>query len=728
MECDAAYRQHILAELERIDLLIRLQVRRAREQHEADEFQGLYISEREVDEMLDRPAGLPAWAAAPVPFGHDKVQGAFERIAAGIARYRGECTAQGITLCLDELARLFSLTAFEVDVLLVGLAPEIDLRYERLYSYLQDDVTKKRPSVDLALNLLCPSFEAKLATRGCFTPGARLVRHQLLDLFDDPAQPHPPLLSRYFKIDERIVGYLFGSDEIDQRLRSYARRVVPERRMGDLILPADVKVRLTQLVREARSRPGGLILYFQGPYGVGKQSTAEALCHELGIGLLVVDGGCLAGMDGRDFERLVLLAVREARLAEAALYWSGFDALLSDDAKPRLDLLIRELAGTSQLSFLAGETAWEPSDVGEGMSFLRVEFPRPTAAERIELWSASLNGDTTLTTDVDLPALAGKFRFSGGQIRDAAATARNLARWRDCENHHITTADLYAACRLQSNRKLATLARKITPCATWDDIVLPPDRMEQLREIVNAVKYRTQVYDVWGFDRKLSLGKGLNVLFAGPSGTGKTMAAEIMAGELGLDLYKIDLSQVVSKYIGETEKNLNRVFGAAENANAILFFDEADALFGKRSEVRDAHDRYANIEISYLLQKMEEYDGVAILASNLSQNLDDAFVRRLAFTIHFPFPDEAQRQRIWAGIWPVEAPLSADLRLDLLAGQFRLSGGNIRNVALAACFLAAADGGRVALDHVLQATRREYQKLGRVPSEAEFSVVAGGSA
>ena len=203
----------------------------------------------------------------------------------------------------------------------------------------------------------------------------------------------------------------------------------------------------------------------------------------------------------------------------------------------------------------------------------------------------------------------------------------------------MTAADLHAACRLQSNRKLAALARKITPHYTWDDIVLPADRLRQLREICNQVKYRARVYDEWGFDRKLSLGKGLNVLFAGPSGTGKTMAAEIMAGELGLDLYKIDLSTVVSKYIGETEKNLARIFDEAETTNAILFFDEADALFGKRSEVRDAHDRYANIEISYLLQRMEEYDGIVILATNLRKNMDEAFVRRMHFTVEFPFPD-----------------------------------------------------------------------------------------
>jgi SpoVK/Ycf46/Vps4 family AAA+-type ATPase len=224
----------------------------------------------------------------------------------------------------------------------------------------------------------------------------------------------------------------------------------------------------------------------------------------------------------------------------------------------------------------------------------------------------------------------------------------------------------------------------------------------------------------WGFDRKLSFGKGVNALFAGPSGTGKSMAAEIVAGELGLDLYRIDLSGVVSKYIGETEQNLDRVFRAAEGSNAILFFDEADALFGKRSEVRDSHDRYANIEISYLLQKMEEYEGVAILATNLRQNLDESFVRRLAFTIHFPFPDEADRRRIWSGIWPAEAPLARDVDPDFLSRQFKLTGGNIKNIALAAAFLAAQNGGMVTMSHLLQATRREFQKLGKTSMPAEL--------
>ena len=245
--------------------------------------------------------------------------------------------------------------------------------------------------------------------------------------------------------------------------------------------------------------------------------------------------------------------------------------------------------------------------------------------------------------------------------------------------------------------------------------------MVQLQEICQRVAHRQRVMGEWGFDRKLSQGKGVNALFAGASGTGKTMAAEVIATELGLDLYKIDLSGVVSKYIGETEKNLDRIFTAAANANAILFFDEADALFGKRSEVRDSHDRYANLEISYLLQKMEQFDGIAILATNLRGNLDEAFTRRLAFTVHFPFPDEASRRRIWASIWPAEVPLADEIETDFLARQFKLSGGNIKNIALAAAFLAAAGGGQVTIAHLLQATQREYQKMGKVLSEAELN-------
>jgi len=411
-------------------------------------------------------------------------------------------------------------------------------------------------------------------------------------------------------------------------------------------------------------------------------------------------------------------------LQGAAIYWNGFDALLADDKRAFLDMLLRQLEGRKGLTFLAGDTTWEPMDALHELPFVRIEFFRPTYAQRMQLWGGSLDDNATLASDAKLKDVAGKFRFSGGQIRDAVATARNLACWRDPENGHVTMTDLYSACRLQSNRKLVTLAQKITPHYKWDDIVLPSDRLEQLKEICNYVKYRSLVYDEWGFDSKLSMGKGLNALFAGPSGTGKTMAAEIMTGELGLDLYKIDLSSVVSKYIGETEKNLARIFAEAETSNSILFFDEADALFGRRSEVRDSHDRYANIEISYLLQKMEEYVGVVILATNFRRNMDDAFVRRMHFTIEFPFPNENDRRRIWKRIWPDDMPRSPELDLDFMAGRFEVAGGSIRNIALAAAFLAADDGRVVNISHLIRATQREYQKMGKVIMGNEFGEYA----
>jgi SpoVK/Ycf46/Vps4 family AAA+-type ATPase len=290
-----------------------------------------------------------------------------------------------------------------------------------------------------------------------------------------------------------------------------------------------------------------------------------------------------------------------------------------------------------------------------------------------------------------------------------------------------TLHDLFAAARSLSSRDLTALAHRIEPNYTWVDIVLPEDTLAQLREVCQRVAHHQRVLGEWGFGKKISLGKGVNALFAGPSGTGKTMAAEIIANELRLDVYKIDLSAVVSKYIGETEKNVERIFTAAENANAILFFDEADALFGKRSEVRDSHDRYANVEISYLLQKMEEYEGIAILATNLRQNLDESFVQRLTFTVHFPAPDEASRRRIWAKIWPVETPRDADLDLDFLARQFKLSGGNIKNIALAAAYLAAEDDSTVTMAHIVRATRRKYQKLGKPLTETELRPFASGA-
>jgi SpoVK/Ycf46/Vps4 family AAA+-type ATPase len=306
------------------------------------------------------------------------------------------------------------------------------------------------------------------------------------------------------------------------------------------------------------------------------------------------------------------------------------------------------------------------------------------------------------------------------------SAAHDLARWRAPDGDRATMADVSAACRALATPRLGALARRVKPRQTWDDLVLPPEQVAQLRELCNQARHRHVVLSEWGFERKLPLGRGLNVLFAGPPGTGKTVAAQVLANELARELYQVDLSQIVSKYIGETEKNLRQVFDEADACHAILFFDEADALFGKRSEVSDAHDRYANIEISYLLQKLETYQGLAVLTTNMLENLDEAFIRRLAFKVHFPFPEVGERRAIWERIWPAATPLGDDVDLDALAVGFRLSGGNIKNVALSAAFHAAGEGSAVSMRHVLHGVRRELAKEGKAPPADEPTTPAVG--
>jgi MoxR-like ATPase len=717
MELDVASRQYVLAELERIDVLIQLRILAARQYKQSDDpFQGLYISDAEVDALTAEPAGLPRWAREPAPQANEALAAMAAAIEANVAASR----AQGTIPRLVALTQRCGLARLDVEVLLVCLAPELDLRYERIFAYLQDDVTRRRPSVDLVLNLLCPSFDAKLAALARFAPGAPLLRHHLVELFDDPSRPRTPLLGRQLKVDERIGRFLLGSDEIEPPLRGRVRRVAPRPAGASLVDAPALAARIEALAAE-HARERAVRVHVEGPRGVGKQAWAEALCARLGLPLLVVDGEAL--LEPRDaFEANARLAVREAALQGAALYWDGVDALVTPAFRREREALLEAIAAREGLTLLAGTGAWEPAQERVPLSFQRVTVARPTHAERALLWTRALEGESARVVE-EITVLASKLRLTGREITVATAAARDRARGRATP---LAVDDLYAGCHAASSRALGELAQRI-PCRfTFGDIVLPPDALTQLREICSRVRLRAHVLESWGFDGKLSLGRGTHAIFSGPSGTGKTMAAEIVAGELDLELYKIDLSGVVSKYIGETEKNLARIFSEAEATNAILFFDEADALFGKRSEVKDAHDRYANVETSYLLQRIEEYEGVTILATNLRRNMDDAFMRRMAFSVQFPFPEEAERLRIWSGVWPKATPRADDLDLPFLASQFKLAGGNIKNVALGAAFLAAAEKeGVVSMRHLVRATRRELQKMGKSDVPAEFGPYVG---
>jgi len=667
----------------------------------SDPYRGLYITKDEVRQLLKREPGSLAWLDESASDQAPETAGSEEN---GRLRW---------------LSRVFNLSPFDTDAVVIALAPEVDLRYERLYAYLQDDVTRRRPSVDLVLNLLCSSSDEKIQARALFAPTAPLIRNGLIHLVQDPHHVHPPLLAHYVKLDEQIASFLLGQRSLDARLLPFCRLTRPAISFDKVSLSEESKLALRKLASQGRKNQRPLRLYFRGVSASEKESAAGALAARLRMQFLRADLNQIFVQSG-EFRMLLETAIRDAWLLDAVVYFEGVDTL-RDEHPVLYEQLVDATATHRGVTVFAGVKSGQPFPARLN-EVIEIDFPMGDFRQRASSWTREIAKHNLPLEERDIDELASRFRLRTDQIASAVAGARSQSVWRAAATkngsgrnpENVTTlSDLCAAARAQCGQTLATLAKKIEPLYTWDDIVLPHDALNQLREICQRVTHHHRVFEDWGFDHKLSLGKGVNALFSGPSGTGKTMAAEIVANELELDLYKIDLSSVVSKWIGETEKNLDRIFTAAEKSNAILFFDEADALFGKRSEVRDSHDRYANLEISYLLQKMEEYDGVAILATNMRAHLDEAFLRRLAFIVHFPFPDEQSRRRIWNGVWPREIPFGDDLNFDFLARQFKTSGGVIKNIALAAVFFAAEQDSAVSMRHLVQATQREFLKLGK---------------
>ena len=705
---------HLLAELARIDILIRLQVRRWQRagRDPNDNFQGLYVSDADAKALMDRPLGSNwgqsvQWEPGEADFLARAQAEADQRVHQLVQ----EAQREPRPLRLENLARSFELDRFEQDALLICLAPALDLRYERIYGYLQDDVTRKRPSVNLVLDMLCGPGLERLTQLARFYDGAPLMRNQILARV--PENNHQPLLSQSLSIDETILKWLLGN--YYQPNPDLSARLVwpaPEQ-PGEIPLHGHIKEQLSA------SSPDRPVYVFHGKDSASQEAAARWFAAYLARPLLSVDLAA-SRIEESSIEALLRLALRDACLVGAIPYLQGWDGCLEDGA-PRPELLAKVYEFPGAI-ILASEGTWLSRGVVRERRLIFLDFPTPVFAQRRAQWDHFLGQLPPGSLDfaeleAQLDTLAGQFLLTTGQISDAVSAARDQSRQ---AGRPVRSEDLFAAARAHSNPRLSNLARKILPRYGWHDLVLPSDQQALLREIVATVRGRPLVLESWGVGQKLVSSRGMAVLFSGPPGTGKTMAAEVIAGELGLDLYKIDLSTVVSKYIGETEKNLERIFGEAEASNAILFFDEADALFGKRSEVRDSHDRYANIEISYLLQRMEAYDGLTILATNLRANLDEAFTRRLQFAVAFPLPNEADRLRIWQTLLPPDVPHDPQLDLAYLSQRFKLAGGNIRNILVGAAYLAASDGGVVTMAHLLHGTRRELQKMGRLVDEEKL--------
>ena len=710
--------EHLYHELRRLDWLLERAIQQFRSQRNQiipSEFQGFHISDEEIDTLISKQN-------KPTEDQWTQTQIRITRLHEEIHQRVAETVATGITLRLPYLQQIFNLSEFETDLVLLGLAPEVDLRYQKLYAYLQDDVTRKRPSVDLALELFCNSWEERVRAREAFIQSSPLLNYKLILLHEDPIDRPSPLLVRSLKLDDRITEFLLGSDHLDTRLLKPIPLVnlcETLQSLEDLVLPNEIKQALQQIITLEVQQTSWLCL-LQGAKGTGKRTCAAAIASARKQTLLVIELSAMIQSE-IPFQTLLELVFRETRLYNSLVYLNDWHELLADVNKYRFHIRLIEqtIAQFHGLVFIASHTPWQPENATV-QHFIHIELSSPDPKLRHILWEKALNQLQGINSLVDLGKLANPYRLTAGQIQKAISYATSQAKLRQDGEHTIVTKDLLAGCRLESSRNIINFSRKITPKRVWQDLVLPKDILTQLQELCHQVRYRTKIYSDWGFEQRLSLGKGTIALFTGDSGTGKTLSTEILAKELGLDLYQVDLSQVVSKYIGETEKNLSRVFDDAQVSNAILLFDEADALFGKRSDIKDAHDRYANIEVNYLLQRVENYEGIIILTSNLNKNIDSAFLRRLHFSIEFPFPDENHRLQIWQRMFPTQAPLAADIDFEFLARKFKIAGGHIKNVAISAAFRAAEANSTIHMEHIILSVKREYRKLGKVCERSEF--------
>jgi hypothetical protein len=610
--------------------------------------------------------------------------------AAGMEQARAACEEAERELsgpaALHLVEDAFGLSGFERDVLLMCIGQDLDLSFVEVCP---------QPTFGTALAALPGAHWSAL------TPEAPLRRWRLIALGDGPA-----LTARPLRAAESVLHTLAGAPSLDARLHGIAAPLPP----ADSLTPTHCRAaeRAAHAINATKEGHLPSVVHLAGADPAARQEVAAAACDSLGALLYALDARDIP-TDPEERAGLARLWERDARLLGSALLIEC--DRLPPDRLATLNAFLRQLDAWVLLS------APDLLPLDSRRTLLRLPLDSPPPVEQAALWHETLrtaapgiNGYTR--------ALIGQFNLSAPAIRAASADA--LARLEgigDPTDETVREA-LWDACRVQARPQLDDLAQRIEPAAEWDDLVLPAAGKQTLREIAAQVRGRYTVYEEWGFAEKSRRGLGISALFAGPSGTGKTMAAEVLAGALRLDLYRIDLSSVVSKYIGETEKNLRRIFDAAEVGGAILLFDEADALFGRRSEVKDSHDRYANIEVSYLLQRMESYRGLAILTTNMKDALDAAFMRRLRFVVEFPFPAAAARAEIWRGIFPAGVPTDG-LKIDRLA-RLNVAGGNIRNIALGAAFLAADEDQPVQMRHVLRAAHTEYAKLDRPLTDSEI--------
>ena len=628
----------------------------------------------------------------------------------GIQRKCERTVDQGSGIGLEYLFRIFNLTDFERHCVMLALAAELSDQYVRFLAARQNGVTL--PTLGLCLNSFTDRQEDQMELLSQW----RRNQRQLAYFFDSVLLPEEQEtdLSTVLKLSRRMVTFALDYTAEDSELAPGGGLFWPDQ-APELILRKDL---LRQMEAYRETSQNQLLFYLWGQFGSGRRTLIRTFCAVCGRALVWVDLNILV-QQSEDWRHLLLPYFRETVIRDAALVVIGFQRLQEQTSKSagHIRMLLKEAALWTDMVFLLSDRPWQPGTPCPIWQRAELHLAMPDAIERQILWEAVLR-NRWVENHRAPQVLSDKFSLLPGQIVAAADKAEQLQLWEGAEQ--ISDEMLHRACRDQLSSQIGTLAVRVNAAYDWEDLILPAEQKRRLMDACNQVEYRRRVYTEWGFGKKIAYGRGVSMLFSGPPGTGKTMAAQVIANRLGLELYQVDLSNVLSKYIGDTEKQLGAVFDEVRKSQSILFFDEADALFGKRSEVRDSHDRYANVQTSYLLQKIEEYDGVVILASNLIQNFDEAFKRRIKFIVEFTLPDCQHREQIWMSVMPPQLPLDDDVDFEFLARSFELSGSSIKNTAVAAAFLAAAEGSPVKMVHLLLSVQAEQRKAGKSVSRAEF--------
>lgn len=678
----------LFRQLERIDLLLQQWADQVRQQQEHHVLETFILPPEEINARILAPKGAPNCLVSTVQWDSN-----------AFAVDAGECDL------LNQVIVRFDLTEFEKDVLLLGLLPYFDSRYFSLFSALQGSQQKKWPNFELALNLFCFFPLEKVIQEVSFLSQSPLLNCQLLNLGKKGEQQGEGWNQTLFLTDPGVYHFLTGRCHLPASLADCAQWLSAPENPEQVLCPPEVSAGLTALTPDAEGvRP---VMMLRGPADSGRALAIICTAMTMQCETLQLDLSRLPEND-KDAQFLLTQALREIRLRAAVFLVRSLESLTERKELLAAFAQLLNQPGLRVVCLCEPQTAmiWLPH-----IQQLVVDMPMFDVAEKEALLRRSL--DSVTAANIDVMEICRRLHFTPQTLPRLLQEARGYQALRDPASE-LMEVDVRKAFRLRSQQNFGKLARRIEPKRTFEDLIVGEELCQQLAEIVIATKHRNLVLEK-GFAAKVGYGTGISALFYGDSGTGKTMAAEVIAGRLGVDVIQIDLATVVSKYIGETEKHLSRIFDLAEADAGVLFFDEADALFGKRSAVKDAKDRHANIEVSYLLQRLESYPGLVILATNNRSHLDDAFSRRLTFITRFAFPDAVLRERMWRGIWPKKVSVAPEVDFKQLALRAELTGANIRNIALLAAWLAADDGSDdIGYQHIDRAMQRELAKIGRL--------------